>query len=53
MFLSWQSYTQKGNMFHKEVHVYISYSKEQQILECKVNGLIVALVKYGEFFLLL
>ena len=40
-------------MFHKEVHVYISYSKEQQILECKVNGLIVALVKYGEFFLLL
>ena len=53
MFLSWQSYTQKGNMFHEEVHVYISYSKEQQICECKGNGLIVALVKYGEFFLLL
>ena len=51
--LSWQSYTQKGDIFHEEVHVYISYSKEQQILECKVNGLIVALVKYGEFFLLL
>ena len=29
MFLSWQSYTQKGNMFHKEVHVYISYFEEQ------------------------
>lgn len=26
------------------------YSKEQQILECKVNGLIVALVKYDGFF---
>ena len=40
-------------MFHEEVHVYISYSKEQQILECKVNGLIVVLVKYDGFFLLL
>ena len=37
-------------MFHEEVHVYISYSKEQQILECKVNGLIVVLVKYDGFF---
>lgn len=40
-------------MFHEEVHVYISYSKEQQILECKVNGLIVVLVKYDGFLLLL
>ena len=48
--LPWQSYAQKGDMFHEEVHVYISYSKEQQILECKVNGLIVVLVKYDGFF---